>query len=74
MTRQRIEQEKFSKHRRKENEDRKKYMTKGTDQIFEAVFCSMVYKGSSPFVQRVIGVKVHGARNYVLFVEETISD
>ena len=40
----------------------------------EAVFRSTGYKGSSPFVQRVIGVKVHGVRNYVLFVDETTSD
>jgi len=40
----------------------------------EAVVRSTGYKGSSPFVQRVIGVKVHGVRNYVLFVDETTSD
>ena len=33
LTRQRIEQEKFYKYRSKENEDWKKYMTKGMDQM-----------------------------------------
>ena len=76
IAKQRKQREKYYKHKRKATENPNKYMSiimDGMDQKKTNLPVMGRYtKTESPLTQRIIGVKVHGIKNYAFVVDETV--
>ena len=76
IAKQRKQREKYYKHKRKATENPNKYMSiimDGMDQKKNNLPVMGRYtKTESPLTQRIIGVKVHGIKNYAFVVDETV--